>query len=150
MRVSLPPKQIAAFLAPAVILAAISVTAIVRHVLFTRYKTGMNVPLSDAVVITLLALVGITFFLWKIRRGADHRFRADGRGFILRRTDGTGNTIRASFDEIEQIRVKKGVFTALFRIKCKTRVIRLRYVYPKVFGKPRLEDTPFGVFLKNR
>ncbi len=150
VRLGLPPKQIAAFLAPTVILAAISVLAIVCHVLFARYRTGMNVPLSDAVVITLLSLVGITFFLWKICRGADHRFRADNRGFIVRRTDGTGKTIRASFGEIEQIRVKKGVFTALFRIKCKTRVIRLRYVYPKVFGKPRLEDTPLGVFLTNR
>lgn len=150
VRLGLPPKQIAAFLAPTVILAAISVLAIVCHVLFARYRTGMNVPLSDAVVITLLSLVGITFFLWKIRCGADHRFRADDRGFIVRRTDGTGKTIRASFGEIEQIRVKKGVFTALFRIKCKTRVIRLRYVYPKAFSRTRLEDTPLGVFLTNR
>ena len=150
VRLGLPPKQIAAFLAPTVILAAISVLAIVRHVLFARYRTGMNVPLSDAVVITLLSLVGITFFLWKIRRGADHRFRADDRGFIVRRTDGTGKTIRASFDEIEDIRVRKGVFTALFKIKCKTRVIRLRYVYPKAFSRTRLEDTPLGIFLKKK
>lgn len=151
VRLSLPPKQLAIFFAAAAAFTAIGVYAAMQYVnLCSTNLADKFGTLTPYVLIAISAPFGAIFFLWRIARGADHRFRADDREFMLRRTDGTGKALRASFDEIEQIRVKKGVFTALFRIKCKTRVIRLRYVYPKAFSRPCLEDTPFGVFLKNR
>lgn len=152
VRLSLPSKRLAIFLAAAAALTAIGVYAAMQYVSLCTTPNLADTfgTLTPYVLIAISAPFGAIFFLWKIARGAEHRFRADDRGFMLRRTDGTGKTLRASFDEIEQIRVRKGVFTALFKIKCKTRVIRLRYIYPRAFSRPRLEDTPLGIFLKKR
>lgn len=150
VRLNLTKKELKCQLAAAALCVLASAAVITLCVLSNQGIIGMYVDVSYAVIISLVALVGIIFILRKIRRGAEWRFRADSSGFVLRRADGTGKTIRASFDEIEQISVKKRIFSALFTIKCKTRTLRLKFICPKITQKPCLEDTPFGVFLRKQ
>ena len=150
VRLSLSKKELAIQLVKIFVCVLVSAAVITLHILSKQRIIGMYFDISYAVIISLVAVIFIIFALRKIIRGTDYRFRADSSGFILRRADGTGKTVRASFDEIEQISVKKRVLSAIFTLKCKTRTLRLKYIYPKITQKPRLEDTPFGVFLRKQ
>lgn len=150
VRLPIKEKERSVYLAISSLCILEFAAVLVHRTLLVQEIIEMYFPNFYAVVLSLLAFGGLLFSLWKIRRGAEYRFRADSSGFVLRRTDGTGKTIRASFDEIEQISVKKRVFSAIFTLKCKTRTLRLKYIYPIKSSKPRLEDTPFGIFLKKQ
>ena len=148
VRLNLSKKEFGVQLVKIIVCVLVSAAVITLRVLSNQRIIRMYFDVSYAVIISLVAVIFIIFALRKIICGAEYCFRADSSEFVLHRADGAGKTIRASFDEIEQVSVKKRLLSAIFIIKCKTRTLRLRYIYPKITQKPRLEDTPFGVFLR--
>ena len=148
VRLNLSKDELGVQLVKIIVCVLACAAVITLRILSNQRIIRMYFDVSYAVIISLVAVIFIIFALRKIICGAEYRFRADSSEFVLHRADGAGKTIRASFDEIEQVSVKKRLLSAIFIIKCKTRTLRLRYIYPKITQKPRLEDTPFGVFLR--